>query len=61
MGVCGGEGGGGGGGAYAKLLQLSFPTLCNLMDCSPPGPSVHGILQARKLEWVALPSSRGSS
>ena len=29
--------------------------------CSPPGSSVHGILQARKLEWVALPSSRGSS
>ena len=31
------------------------------MDCSPPGSSVHGILQARILEWVALPSSRGSS
>ena len=31
------------------------------MDCSPPGPSVHGILQARLLEWVAIPFSRGSS
>ena len=30
-------------------------------DCSPPGSSVHGILQARILEWVAMPSSRGSS
>ena len=31
------------------------------MDCNPPGSSVHGILQARVLEWVAMPSSRGSS
>ena len=31
------------------------------MDCSPPGSSLHGILQARILEWVAMPSSRGSS
>ena len=30
-------------------------------DCGPPGSSVHGILQARRLEWVAMPSSRGSS
>ena len=37
-------------------------TLCDpMMDCSPPGSSVHGILQARVLEWVAMPSSRGSS
>ena len=36
-------------------------TLCNLMDCSPPGSSVHGISQARILEWVAFSSSRGSS
>ena len=42
----------------AKLLQ-SCPTLCNPMDCSPPGFSVHGILQARILEWVAMPSSKG--
>ena len=36
-------------------------TLCDPMDCSPLGSSVHGILQARILEWVAMPSSRGSS
>ena len=35
--------------------------LCNPMDCSPPGSSVHGISQARVLEWVAIPFSRGSS
>ena len=45
---------------HAKLLQLC-PTLCNPMDYSPPGSSVHRILQARILEWVAMPSSRGSS
>ena len=37
------------------------PTLCGPVDCSPPGSSVHGLLQARRLEWVAMPSSRGSS
>ena len=36
-------------------------TLCNPMDCDPPGSSVHGILQARILEWVAISSSQGSS
>ena len=41
--------------------RQSCPTLCNPMDCSPPGSSVHGISQARILEWVAMPSSRGSS
>ena len=41
----------------AKLLP-SCPTLCNPMDCTPPGSSVHGILQARILECVAMPSSR---
>ena len=35
-------------------------TLCDPMDCSPPGSSVHGILQARILEWAAISSSRGS-
>ena len=40
---------------------LSHVPLCNPMDCSPPGSSVHGILQAIKLEWVAIPFSRGSS
>ena len=44
----------------AKSLQLCL-TLCVPKDCSPPGSSVHGILQARILEWVAMPSSRGSS
>ena len=39
----------------------SCPTLCDPMDCSPPGSSVHGILQARILEWVAISFSRGSS
>ena len=54
---------------YEKISNLSYavclaaqssPTLCDPMDCSPPGSSVHGILQARILEWVAIPSSRGS-
>ena len=39
----------------------SCPTLCDPMDCSPPGSSVHGIFQARILEWIAIPFSRGSS
>ena len=61
----------GGGGlfpAFRGLLPLpllkvaqSCPTLCNHMGCSPPGSSVHGILQVRILEWVAFPFSRGSS
>ena len=38
---------------HAKSLQ-SCPTLCDPMDCSPPGSSVHGILQARIAEWVAI-------
>ena len=46
--------------ARAKSIQ-SCPTLYNPMDCSPPCSSVHGILQARKLEWVSVPFSRGSS
>ena len=44
----------------AKSLQ-SYLTLCDPMDCSPPGSSVHGILQTRILKWVAVPFSRGSS
>ena len=44
----------------AKLLQ-SCPTLCDPIDGSPPGSPVPGIPQARILEWVAMPSSRGSS
>ena len=42
--------------AAAKSLQLC-PTLCDPIDSSPPGSSVHGILQARTLEWVAISSS----
>ena len=42
------------------LVTQSCPTLCDPMDCGPPGFSVHGILQARILEWVAIPFSRGS-
>ena len=41
------------------LVTQSWLTLCNAMDCNPPGFSVLGILQARILEWVAMPSSRG--
>ena len=54
-------------GPYYNLSRMNMTVtqscliLCDPMDCSPPGFSVHGILQARGLEWVALPSSRGSS
>ena len=51
---------------YHKILLLlllllviqSRPTLCDPMDCSVPGSSVHGILQARRLEWVAISFSK---
>ena len=43
----------------ARSLQ-SCLTLRDTMDCSPPGSSVHGIFQARVLEWVTMSSSRGS-
>ena len=43
------------------LNAMSFPTLSDPMDCSLPGSSVHGILQVRILEWVAISFSRGSS
>ena len=45
----------------AHVHARSYPTLCNSMDCSPPGSSVHGILQARILQQVAVSFSRGSS
>ena len=45
---------------YSWIFQPS-PTLCYPMDCSPPGPSVHRILQARILEWFVVLFSRGSS
>ena len=43
------------------LVAQSCPTLCDPMDCSLPGSSIPGIPQARILEWVVIPSSRGSS
>ena len=43
---------------HAKSLQFCL-SLCDPMDCNPPGSSVRGILQARILEWVATFSSRG--
>ena len=45
---------------YVLVAQLC-PTLCDPMDYGPPGSSVQGLLQERILEWVAMPSSRGSS
>ena len=42
-------------------VTQSCPSLCDPMDCSPPGSFVHGVLQARVLEWVAMPSSGGCS
>ena len=47
-------------GPWVPVAQ-SCPTLCNPLDCSPPGSSVHGILQARILEQVAIPFSRALS
>ena len=46
---------------FCVLVAQSCLTLCNTMDCSPPGSSVHGILQARILEWVAISFSKKSS
>ena len=43
------------------LRRFSHVQLCKLMDCILPRSSVHGVLQARILEWVAMPFSRGSS
>ena len=43
------------------LAAQSCVSLCDPVDCSPPGSSVHGILQARTLEWVAISFSKGSS
>ena len=42
------------------LVPQSCPTLCDPGDCSPPGSSIHGISQARILEWVVIAFSRGS-
>ena len=46
---------------WVSLCVPSWPTLWDLMDCSPPGCSIHGTFQVRLLEWVAISSSRGSS
>ena len=46
---------------YESEVAQSCLTLCDPMDCSLPGFSVHGIFQARVLEWVAISFSRGSS
>ena len=46
--------------AVVALLTQSCPALCDPVDCGPPGLSVHGILQARILEWVGVPFSGGS-
>ena len=46
---------------YFLLNHSVVSDSCNPMVCSPPGSSVHGIFQARILEWVAMPSARGSS
>ena len=45
----------------SKLRRFSCIWLCDPIDCSPPGSSVHGTLQTRILEWVVMPSSMGSS
>ena len=42
------------------LVTQLCPTFCDPMDCSPPGSSVHGIIQARILEWVVIAFPRGS-
>ena len=48
-------------GGDARVCAQSRPPFCDPTDCSPPGSSVHGILQTRTLEWAAVSSSRGSS
>ena len=60
--LCLKKGGGGGGAVVGKPTRKTFTwhcmlmPLCNTMECCPPGSSVHGIIQARILEWVAMPS-----
>ena len=49
------------GSGHARSVAQACPTPCHLVSCGPPGSSVHGILQARILERVAISSSRGSS
>ena len=40
---------------FTMCICESYPSLCDPMDCSPPGSSVHGVLQARVLDWIAIP------
>ena len=47
--------------AHAHMRMCSVVSDCDALDCGPPGSSVHGILQVRILEWVAMPFSGGSS
>ena len=47
-------------GAVKVLVAQLCPALCDPVESSPPGSSVHGVLQARVLEWVAIPFSRRS-
>ena len=47
--------------AWSCKVKESEVALCDPMDCSQPGSSVHGILQARIVQWVAIPFSWGSS
>ena len=65
LGSCFGEFGGGSSGqreiVWVVLITPSCPTLCNPVDCSPLDSSVCGIVQARILEWITIPFSRGSS
>ena len=49
------------GSIHLVIVTQSCPTLCDPTDCSLPGSSVHGILQARILEWIAIPFSRRTS
>ena len=44
-----------------SAVTQSCLTVCDPVDCSPPGSSIHGIFQARVLEWIAISLSRGSS
>ena len=60
-GISGSQGGGVLHGYVCAQSLQSCLILCDPMVCSLPGSSIHGILQARILEWVALPASRGSS
>ena len=46
---------------FGDLVAKLYLTLCDPMDCSPPGSSVHGIFQERIVDWVAISSSKRSS